>query len=512
MPHRRKSKKVVVNQPAITPFVHTNTCELVVPEGDTSTPNRTDDTCPKDRTPPSAEKSEAKRLNMSAKDIDSNDVDRDMETETASDVEGCSKVEPILLKRAYLEDESSSDEEEELDNPELKKLERRLSKQMKRCMRSFFKPLRTDVKELLVHKQEAEQQHHIIESLRQDNTTLTKRCETIEKENQSLRQRLNKIENSQLANNLLIHGVPERVWENDSTLRESVYEVMSDVLEDEKYEVRISKARRAHLVKVERVGPPNSKRCRPLSVEFFRHQDMMHLLENRFYTREGVFVEKEFGTETMQARQLMRPILKLAKEIPEYKGKCKMEHDNLVVKGNYFNKDQLHLLPVELSPFRASSLKHNDVLGFFGELNEFSNFYPCDIEYKDIQFHSAEQIIQYEKALYHNDTRVAQLILEAPTAIDCKRIAKNISNVSENEWANAAKDICTPGLRAKFTQNPELLDRLMSTRGYQLVESSFDRLWGTGMPLKHHDALNPNAWHNKKPGILGEILMDIRGC
>ena len=49
---------------------------------------------------------------------------------------------------------------------------------------------------------------------------------------------------------------------------------------------------------------------------------------------------------------------------------------------------------------------------------------------------------------------------------------------------------------------------LLQTGDKTIVESSYDRIWGTGIPLSDPDCLNKSKWHN--PGILGSILMDIR--
>ena len=53
-----------------------------------------------------------------------------------------------------------------------------------------------------------------------------------------------------------------------------------------------------------------------------------------------------------------------------------------------------------------------------------------------------------------------------------------------------------------------LLEFLKTTQPLQLVESSFDPMWGTGLPLKNAHSTDPTHWKNQ--GLLGEILMEIR--
>ena len=72
-----------------------------------------------------------------------------------------------------------------------------------------------------------------------------------------------------------------------------------------------------------------------------------------------------------------------------------------------------------------------------------------------------------------------------------------------------AADLCRPGIRQKFVQNPILLEILVKCTGtMRIVEFSKDRLWGTGVPLTQDDCLNRDRWIS--PGIMGKILEDIR--
>ena len=71
-----------------------------------------------------------------------------------------------------------------------------------------------------------------------------------------------------------------------------------------------------------------------------------------------------------------------------------------------------------------------------------------------------------------------------------------------------AKETCTPGIKAKFTQNPLLLEFLRTTKPLKLAEGTYDRLWGIGLSLNDSDSLKPSKWINQ--GILGEILEEVR--
>ena len=49
---------------------------------------------------------------------------------------------------------------------------------------------------------------------------------------------------------------------------------------------------------------------------------------------------------------------------------------------------------------------------------------------------------------------------------------------------------------------------LVNTGKKTLVESSYDKIWGTGIPLTDPSCLDQSKWHS--PGILSKLLMDIR--
>ena len=76
--------------------------------------------------------------------------------------------------------------------------------------------------------------------------------------------------------------------------------------------------------------------------------------------------------------------------------------------------------------------------------------------------------------------------------MDSKALSHNIANFDKDAWNSVAKEACQPGISAKFEQNPLLLQFLLATYPLKLAESSYDRLWGTGIPLNDDKAFRPN--------------------
>ena len=62
-------------------------------------------------------------------------------------------------------------------------------------------------------------------------------------------------------------------------------------------------------------------------------------------------------------------------------------------------------------------------------------------------------------------------------------------------------------MKAKFVQSPELARLLLGTNHTKLAEASYDRVWGTGVPLHDDDYLNVKKWYGT--GIMGNILMQV---
>ena len=168
----------------------------------------------------------------------------------------------------------------------------------------------------------------------------------------------------------------------------------------------------------------------------------------------------------------------------------------------------MHTLPAKLGPAEVTTISNEQSIGFFGELNPFSNFHPCQFSLDDVDYHSTEQYIQMKKAEFFKDDAAKERILHCEDAMDSKDISKDITNFNKREWNKAAEDLCLPGIRAKFFQNPGLMAALLNMGNKNLVESSYDELWGTGLPLSDLGALDESWW--KSIGLLGKMLMTVR--
>ena len=224
--------------------------------------------------------------------------------------------------------------------------------------------------------------------------------------------------------------------------------------------------------------------------------------------KKGVYLDREYSEETENNRCILCPILKATRGLEDYKKKCKMEGDNLIIKGKTYTVDNLSNLPEEINGYNLTCKQDQHSIGFFGELNPMSNFHHCEFQVDTIKYHSTEQFIQLQKAKFVRDVKTAEKIKNAKTPFDCKQLTKEIENYESTKWIDVAKELCLPGLLAKFEQNPVLGNILLSTGSLTLVESSYNTTLGTGIPLHHEDCLKKSAWTSV--GLLGEMLMEVR--
>ena len=125
-----------------------------------------------------------------------------------------------------------------------------------------------------------------------------------------------------------------------------------------------------------------------------------------------------------------------------------------------------------------------------------------------IRYNTSEQFIQHTKARFFEDAKTANVIMNAVTPHECKQLSKNITGYDAATWSKMAKELCKPGIQAKFFQNPELAKMFEITGNKLLVEACYEKLWGTGIPLHHPKCLDRSLWTN--PGIMSEMLGEIR--
>ena len=252
----------------------------------------------------------------------------------------------------------------------------------------------------------------------------------------------------------------------------------------------------------------NRTHARPICVEFVHQEDVEYVIENRSYLSEGVFADYEYSLEVERKRRLLLPILRAAKQMVSYRKFSRLEGDELVIHGRHYTLQTLHRLPDDLNPFKITTQEDEQTIGFFGAINPLSNFYEAGFKLDGEEYLSSEQYIQAQKAKYFRDRQAYDRIMGCTKPLDCKEEARTIRGFEKKQWDIVAKELCQPGIQAKFEQNSDIMKILLSTGNKRIVESARDKLWGTGFVLGSDDCLDSTKWTTR--GIMGEILEQIR--
>ena len=286
---------------------------------------------------------------------------------------------------------------------------------------------------------------------------------------------------------------------------DKLHNTLATIMHGETEEEKLDSAKQIAIKSCRRLGRFSRNRPRPVSVELLHKQDIKFILDNRFDLPSGIYVDKEYPIDIECKRKTLLPVLRAAKQLSNYKKQSRLDDDKLVLKGRSYNVNTLNQLPDELNVFKVTSKENENTVGFFGEINLLSNFYPSTFLYDRVQYISSEQLIQANKAKFFGDLETYNQILCCSSSLECKRLSRQIRNVDETKWEEEAGNICLPGIHAKFYQNPVAMDTLLYKTGKKrIVECASDRLWANGMPLGDPACLDSAKWISQ--GILGQIL------
>ena len=132
-----------------------------------------------------------------------------------------------------------------------------------------------------------------------------------------------------------------------------------------------------------------------------------------------------------------------------------------------------------------------NVISFFrGEYGFLSNMYDCKLIYNDIAYLNSESAFQAQKDI----SRVHEFQYLSGT--QAKKLGKQVS--LRSDWDKVKLVIMYEILLAKFTQNINLKEKLLSTGDSLLVEGNWwnDQFWGVA--------------YGKGLNMLGRLLMKIR--
>lgn len=115
----------------------------------------------------------------------------------------------------------------------------------------------------------------------------------------------------------------------------------------------------------------------------------------------------------------------------------------------------------------------------------------------------------WEKAMMFNDTEIASKILASNEPSEQKKLGRKVRGFDSDIWNSEAISLVTEICYAKFSQNEELKDVILSFKGKTFVEASpYDKIWGIGLGEMDSRCDDESTWQGAN--WLGVCLNIVR--
>lgn len=163
--------------------------------------------------------------------------------------------------------------------------------------------------------------------------------------------------------------------------------------------------------------------------------------------------------------------------------------------------------------------------GFWNGEDWASNFHaaPFIVDWKEVdgsvtelKFECSEQWFMFRKAWRFDDRKAMDAVMKPGLKpYQYKAIGRSVQGFDEETWDEESSGYMFEALVFKFSQNPELAQRLKDTGDQVLVECSpFDAIWGVKLGKQTKDGRIDDRWKNSDNwngrNKLGFLLMDVR--
>ena len=145
-----------------------------------------------------------------------------------------------------------------------------------------------------------------------------------------------------------------------------------------------------------------------------------------------------------------------------------------------------------------------------GDYGCFSNWFQADFYYCNRVFSSVEQFMMFSKVMMFRQYDLAKQIMASKDPATIKKLGRTkFPEFNAKIWDKTCYAIVKRGVRAKFAQNDNLLEELLSTGNKTLAEASaYDLKWGIGIAIDDPACSTPSKWTGQN--LLGKILMEVR--
>ncbi len=131
-----------------------------------------------------------------------------------------------------------------------------------------------------------------------------------------------------------------------------------------------------------------------------------------------------------------------------------------------------------------------------------------DFYVEGIKYNCAEQYMMAKKALLFDDINTYTKIMNATHPREHQKLGREVKFYKQDVWDKYKYEIVFNGNMARFIQNNDQLDFLLSTKGKLVEASPVDRVWGVGLSKDDPLILDEKNW--KGENLLGKVLTSVR--
>ena len=155
----------------------------------------------------------------------------------------------------------------------------------------------------------------------------------------------------------------------------------------------------------------------------------------------------------------------------------------------------------------------NEIIGFHREYEDngcFCNWYPAEFDYAGRHYLHSEQFMMYQKVMMFGQTALGDEIMRTADPEQCKILGREFFDGFDAAlWKKTRFVVVKRGIRAKFAQNPSMMETLLATGNAILAECSpRDKDWGILLSTSDPEVQDITKW--KGENLLGQVLMEVR--
>lgn len=225
-----------------------------------------------------------------------------------------------------------------------------------------------------------------------------------------------------------------------------------------------------------RMGAPGGKYPRPTLITFSDIGQRYHIWYKKGELNkdqsEKLWLQEDLPKPLRADMNALVKIQKKAKSIPEKYPGVKIKDFKIRIQGQYYNAQELELLPDDLKPSRNATPRNDNAVVFFGRASPLSNHHLCSFKIAGRVFTCIEHFLAWQRANIAEDKTLADEVLTMKDPSEHKKILNSLREKNPNEWEDTVENILLTALRAKFQQNPHLKKFLCDTSPRRIGEAS----------------------------------------